>query len=160
MEKERVTLTGWHLLGIALAALVLAAICCVLGGLVGGVVGYGLGRSAAPSIEVPTVIPLPGVPMPPEIEITPPPGERPYLGIRYVARARGAEVQEVIPGSPAEKAGLRVGDVILAVDDKRVTAAQPLAEILASYRPGDRVTLTVEREGKQLEIRVTLGRRP
>ncbi|MCS7283224.1 MAG: PDZ domain-containing protein [Anaerolineae bacterium] len=159
MEKEQITLTGWHIVGIAIAALVLAAGCCVLGGLVGGVVGFGLGQSAAPSIEVPTIVPLPTIP-PPEIEVTPPAGERPYLGIRYIARARGAEVQEVIPGSPAEEAGLQVGDLITAVNGERVTAARPLAEILASYRPGDRVTLTVEREGKELKIPVTLGRRP
>ncbi len=160
MERERIALTGGHIVGIAIAALVLAAVCCVLGGIVGGAVGFGLGRSSVPAVETPSILPFPGLPTPPGIEVTPLPAARPYLGIRYIARPRGAEVQEVIPGSPAEEAGLKVGDLILAVDGRRVTGNRPLAQILASYRPGDRVTLTVERDGEELEIPVTLGRWP
>ncbi|RME32293.1 MAG: PDZ domain-containing protein [Thermoflexia bacterium] len=161
MERDRIVLTGWQIAAIAVGALVLAGICCVLGGVMGGLIGYGLGQAGtAEKSPTPEWLP-PTLPLPPELELTPPPeGERPYLGIRYISRPRGAEIQEVIPGSPAAEAGLQVGDIIRAVNGERVTAARPLAEILASYRPGDRVTLTVEREGKELSIRVTLGRRP
>lgn len=51
----------------------------------------------------------------------------------------------VMRGGPAEKAGLRAGDVITAVNDEEVTARRPLAEILADYSSGDTVTLFVRR---------------
>jgi len=162
MEEDQVRLTGWHLVAIALGLLVLAMSCCSLGLVVGGAAGYSLGRATArleatPELEIPVpVIPTPVSPP----EVTPVPGERPYLGIRYIQRPRGAEVQEVIPGSPAEAAGLRVGDLIRKVDGRAVSSGRPLADVLSAYRPGDRVVLTVEREGREIEIPVTLGRRP
>ncbi len=162
MEHERIELTGWQMAGIAIGLLVLVISCCSLGMLVGGVVGFGLGRTTA-RVEITPErpgIPWPGAPTPEApLQITPVPEERPYLGVRYVARPRGAEIVEVIPGSPAEEAGLRVGDLVREVDGRSVSSSHPLAELLSLYRPGDRVTLTVERDGEELEIRVTLGRR-
>ena len=161
MEEDQVRLTGWQMIAIAVGILVLGLVCCSVGLVVGGAAGYSLGRATArpeatPEWEIP--VPLPTPEFPPEV--MPVPGERPYLGIRYIQRARGAEVQEVIPGSPAEEAGLRVGDLIRKVDGRAVTSNRPLADVLSAYRPGDRVVLTVEREGREIEIRVTLGRRP
>ncbi len=162
MEESTVRLAGWQMIAIAVGILVLAIACCSLGLLVGGVAGFSIGRTTTLSEATPGwEIPLPGIPTPAfPPEMTPVPGERPYLGIRYIQRPRGAEVQEVMPGSPAEEAGLKVGDLIREVDGRPVSTARPLAELLSAYRPGDRVTLTVEREGRELEIRVTLGRRP
>ncbi len=162
MEESTVRLAGWQMIAIAVGILVLATACCSLGLLVGGVAGFSVGRTTTTSEATPgREIPPPGIPTPMfPPEVTPVPGERPYLGIRYVQRPRGAEVQEVLPGSPAEEAGLKVGDLIREVDGRPVSTARPLAELLSAYRPGDRVTLTVEREGREMEIRVTLGRRP
>ncbi len=159
MDNGQVTLTGWQMIGIAVGLLVLVIACCSLGLLVGGVAGFGLGRASVQPAPTPEwrIIPTPGVPTPEGLP-TPVPEERPYLGIRYIMRPRGAEIQEVIPDSPAERAGLKVGDLIREVDGQRVSASRPLTEILSSYRPGDRVTLTVERDGEKLEIQVTLGR--
>ncbi len=152
-------LTGWQLAVVAVAALFIAWVCCGIGLLVGGVAGYSLGRSSAQPAPAPTpewrIIPIPEVP-----EVTPLPSERPYLGIRFVMRARGAEIVEVVPGTPADEAGLRVGDIILEVDGQQVRPSRPLPEILLTYRPGDRVVLTVEREGEEIEIPMTLGRAP
>jgi membrane-associated protease RseP (regulator of RpoE activity) len=166
MEEDQVRLTGWQISAIAIVVavgiLVLGLVCCSLGLVVGGAAGFSLGRATArpeatPEWEIPVpVIPTPEFPP----EVTPVPGERPYLGIRYIQRPRGAEVQEVIPGSPAEEAGLRVGDLIRKVDGQAVNSSHPLADVLSAYRPGDRVVLTVEREGREIEIPVTLGRRP
>ncbi len=88
------------------------------------------------------------------------PWERPYLGIQARQLERGAEVLEVIPGQPAEEAGLRQGDIILAVDDEEVTQETPLVLLIAAHEPGDTVTLTIERDGRRLEIEVELGEWP
>lgn len=159
-----IRVSGWQPIVFVVAALVLALLCCGIGFLVGGAVGFDLGRAAAPSQPTPEwrIFPSPVVPTPegwPPM-LTPIPGERPYLGVRYIMRPRGAEIMEVIPGSPAEKAGLQVGDLVREVNGRRVSSAHPLAELLSSYRPGDRVTLTVERAGEELEIEVVLGRQP
>ncbi|MBC7225883.1 MAG: PDZ domain-containing protein [Thermoflexales bacterium] len=164
MDEERLRLTGWQMIGIAVGLSVLVIACCSLGLLIGGAAGFGLGRASVRPESTPEwqIVPLPSIPTPegtPPI-LTPVPEERPYLGVRYITRPRGAEIVEVIPGSPAEEAGLQVGDLIREVDGQRVNSTRPLVELLYLYRPGDRVTLTVERDGDELEIRVTLGRRP
>ncbi|MCS7038306.1 MAG: PDZ domain-containing protein [Anaerolineae bacterium] len=69
-------------------------------------------------------------------------------------------IVEVVPDSPAAQAGLRVGDRIVAVDGERLSLTADLAERIAGYRPGDTVTLTVLRDGREQEVEVTLGRHP
>jgi S1-C subfamily serine protease len=69
----------------------------------------------------------------------------------------GAQVVEVLPGSPAAEAGLEVDDVITAVDGEPVTADNPLADQVRAHQPGDEITLTVQRVDEELEITVTLG---
>lgn len=73
------------------------------------------------------------------------------------AFATGALVRELVQGGPAAKAGIQVGDVIVSFNGKPIFNA---AELTASVRylpAGSKVTATVERAGKQLEISVTLG---
>ena len=73
----------------------------------------------------------------------------------------GATIIEVVPGSPAEQAGLQEGDVVLAVDSQRIGPAGNLARLIAQYEPGDRVTLTVRRGDEEArKIRVKLGENP
>jgi serine protease Do len=69
----------------------------------------------------------------------------------------GAEVKSVQPGTPAERAGLRMGDVIVALDGRPIRRASDLTVGLALHQPGDRVTLTVIRYGTRLEVEVELG---
>ncbi|MGI9309530.1 MAG: DegQ family serine endoprotease [Gammaproteobacteria bacterium] len=70
--------------------------------------------------------------------------------------AQGALVQEVVPGSAAENAGIEVGDVIIAVDDKKVNGASELRTSIGLRRSGEKVTLTVLRDGKEKTIRAEL----
>ena len=85
---------------------------------------------------------------------------RPYLGIEGRPLTEGHGVLQVDADSPAAVAGLERGDVITAVDGQAVDAEHPLANLLYDHAPGDSVTLTVERDGEELQLSVTLGERP
>jgi len=69
----------------------------------------------------------------------------------------GAEVQSVEPGSGADEAGLREGDVITKVDDKVISSSDALVAMVRSYRPGETIELTVVRDGETEQIEATLG---
>ena len=66
----------------------------------------------------------------------------------------GVLVSQVLAGSPAKQAGLRAGDVIVAVGDREITSARGLTDLLADYAPGDKldVAFVREREKKSLQI--------
>lgn len=69
---------------------------------------------------------------------------------------QGALVADISPGSPAEKAGLSRGDIILKVDEKEIRNVTELQKIIRSYRPGDRVTVEVWRDKKRMTFEVIL----
>lgn len=71
----------------------------------------------------------------------------------------GALVGSVLDNEPAQKAGIRDGDVILAVDDKKIEDSAALLRAIADKQPGTKAVLTVWRDGKTSEINVTLGER-
>ena len=73
-----------------------------------------------------------------------------------IDRDNGVYVAEVVEGSAAEEAGIRSGDVILSVDGITTLRSSELLEQLGRHRPGDEVTLTVEREGKERDFDVVL----
>jgi S1-C subfamily serine protease len=111
-----------------------------------------------------------------------------YLGVTTLAlwpqladhldlgRSRGALVQEVEDGSPADDAGVeagdeeitfqgqpgivRGGDLILAVDGKRLTRTRDLTDAVGAYSAGDEVTLTLVRDGRTRSVKVELASRP
>ncbi len=100
----------------------------------------------------------------------------PFLGIRYIlitkelkekynlpvdygALIYGGEKDAVIPGSPAEKAGLKEGDIILEVDGKKITPQNSLAKMIMEKNPGDQVILKILRNKKILKKKVTLAER-
>jgi len=70
----------------------------------------------------------------------------------------GVIVSQVIAGSAAVQAGLRTGDVITKVNDQVIDAEHPLKSLMLRFRPGDRVRLTVYRDGTAQAVEVTLGR--
>ena len=69
----------------------------------------------------------------------------------------GAEVVVVTPDSPASKAGLKIGDVVVAVDGEPIKDGTDLTTTLARHQPGERVSLTIYRKGERQEVNATLG---
>jgi len=86
--------------------------------------------------------------------------ERPYLGVTTAAAAAGVEVQEVTPSGPAQRAGLRSGDVVRSVDGSPISEPDDITGALDGRQPGDSVTVEVERDGKRQQFDITLGTRP
>lgn len=75
-------------------------------------------------------------------------------------KPEGALVARVLPGSPAGDAGLERGDVVVQIDGQPVKDARDLTRKVGDLQPGDRVGLTVRRQGDQKDIRIRLGERP
>ncbi len=75
-------------------------------------------------------------------------------------KAQGVVVAQVEQGSPAAKAGLREGDVILEVNGKPVESYVAFRNQIAMMKPGDEIQLAVSREGKNTQLTLTLGERP
>lgn len=74
-----------------------------------------------------------------------------------VDQTSGILVAGVTEGGPAHTAGIRMGDVITAVDGTTITSFEDLSSYLGSKQPGDSITLTVERSGQSSDVQVTLG---
>jgi putative serine protease PepD len=70
---------------------------------------------------------------------------------------RGAQVQDVVAGSPAAGAGIEVGDVIVAIGDQPVNGASALTAFVREFQAGQEVALTVVRDGKARQVDVTLA---
>ncbi len=146
MEEERRKQKTWGVVAVVLGLLVSFGV----GALMGGAAGYFIGRTTESRVRT-LVVARPEVPSP---EI---PEEPRVLG--YVGRA-GAVVTNVVEKSPAERAGLRVGDIIMEVDGESLAPDGDLAERVLGYEAGDRIELTVLRRGRERSIEVKLGRHP
>ncbi len=105
---------------------------------------------------------------------------RPYIGIHYEAiNAQTAKVSKlpvnqgawihsttsgsgpsVTPRSPAEAAGVKDGDIVTKINDQVIDTVHPLDAVLSQFSPGDKVTLTILRDGTETSVVVTLGVRP
>jgi S1-C subfamily serine protease len=83
------------------------------------------------------------------------------IGVHLTNDARSGRtvVEAVVAGSPAAKAGLRPGDLILKVGDETVGGHEETARAIVRRRPGDRVTLAIQRDGQGQAIEVTIGKR-
>ncbi|MGB1580639.1 MAG: DegQ family serine endoprotease [Nevskiales bacterium] len=74
-----------------------------------------------------------------------------------LSRPEGALVVRVVPGSPAEEAGLKVGDVILKFNDESVERSAGLPVLVGKAKPGEKASVTVLREGKEKKLKVKAG---
>ncbi|MFH8678584.1 trypsin-like peptidase domain-containing protein [Streptomyces lydicus] len=77
-------------------------------------------------------------------------------GARVSEHSKGGK-EPVTPGGPGAKAGIRAGDVITEVDGAAVHSGEELIVKIRSHRPGDTLLLTLQRDGKQRSVRLTLG---
>ena len=104
---------------------------------------------------------------------------RTFMGIRYlmlnraVARAYSLPVNQgayvmiknntgdpgVVPGGPAEAAGVQLGDIILEIDGQKLSIQKTLASIIAQYEPDQKVRLKILRQGTEINLDVALGER-
>jgi len=84
-----------------------------------------------------------------------------YLGSipDFTPVERGVLLSGVSPSSPAEKAGIRAGDIIVRLGTHDVADLQALTDALRAHRPGDAVDVVILREDRQVTVRVTLGDR-
>jgi S1-C subfamily serine protease len=72
----------------------------------------------------------------------------------------GAVVRKVTSGTGADKAGLKPNDVIVAIDGRPVTGPEDVGAEIRRFSPGTTVAVTIERNGSQQDVSVTLGTRP
>jgi len=70
---------------------------------------------------------------------------------------KGAVVSHVIPETPAEKAGLKKGDIITKVNEREITDSEQFRETIRSFKPGDEVVITILRDGKEVTVTTALG---
>jgi S1-C subfamily serine protease len=103
--------------------------------------------------------------------------ERATLGVYYVALSKenaylarnnfdhgalvyspsGQQGLAVLSGSPADQAGIKVGDIILSAGGEEINPDQNLAYLISKYKPGDAVSLKINRDGKEMEVKVVLN---
>jgi photosystem II stability/assembly factor-like uncharacterized protein len=88
----------------------------------------------------------------------PPQAGKAYLGVAGEDAEVGARVTRVVPKSPAEKAGIQAGDIILAVGDKLVLTYQQLLDAVQAHKPGDSVSFKVSRNKEQKEFSIALDK--
>jgi putative serine protease PepD len=89
--------------------------------------------------------------------------KHPWLGVQTAGdptSANGAQVQSVTPGGPADKAGLSQNDVIKAIDGQPIKDPTELSSAIDGKKPGDKITIQIERNGLTQDLNATLGVRP
>ncbi len=143
--------------GAILLAIGMLILGLLIGGLTGGVAGFFMGqnsRSALSQRFLQTVPPMMQQPQPGQP--TPQPGDR--RGFPPAATVLGsASVESVEKDSPAEKAGLKAGDIITAVGSTKLDASHSLGDLIAAQKPGTKVDLSVTRGTQTMTITVELG---
>jgi len=143
------------IIAVALLAIVLST---CLGAVAGGIVGYWAAQRTGRSIREEYlrtlqewrrehIVPEQPWPFPPE-------------RLPFKPQAGGALVTKVVEDSPADRAGIRAGDLITTVNGERIDEEDTLKSAIRVHRPGDRVEIVLGRENSQRTVTVRLGEHP
>ena len=90
---------------------------------------------------------------------------KPYIGVSVTdvseetqsyGLPQGASIKEILSGSPAEKAGLQINDIITSVNGEKITGSQDLVTVIGKCAPGDTLDLEVYRKGQSIQIILTV----
>ncbi len=84
----------------------------------------------------------------------------PYLGINVNSVSQGVYIQSVVANSPAQKAGLKTGDIITKVDGQVVDSESKISQIISTKKVGDKLNLTIQSEGKEKIVTTILQELP
>jgi S1-C subfamily serine protease len=94
-----------------------------------------------------------------------PPKPKGSIGIMISAKTGSVVIEDTVPGSPAEKAGLKAGDVIVKINDHKVKEkdatnddVNEMAKEIFKHEPGTKIKITVKRDNKEKQIEVTVGK--
>ncbi len=87
-------------------------------------------------------------------------GQDPWLGVGGDEKSEEAKISSVRPESPAEKYGLKAGDIVVAFDGRTIADFASLTQAVADCHPNESVKLRLKRGSEMLEVRVRLGKKP
>jgi len=77
-----------------------------------------------------------------------------------LGEARGTIIAGVLRGGPADRAGVKPGDILTAINEAQVSDPQAMLNLVAALAPGSSAKMRLQRQSQTLELAVTVGRRP
>ena len=87
------------------------------------------------------------------------PGQEPFIGVRGEPNVKEAKLLTIVGGSPADKAGLKVGDVVLKFSGVDITDFPSLTAQVREKQPGERIKMLIRRGEEQIELAVIIGKK-
>jgi serine protease Do len=95
-----------------------------------------------------------------DLMVPPPPENAGYLGVALDEAEGGARVMNVMINSAAQKAGIKVNDIVTLIGETPIIDSETMVNTIQHHRPGDDLPIKVKRDGQELELRATLDKRP
>lgn len=83
---------------------------------------------------------------------------RAMLGVTTEGHDKGAEIKSITKESAAEKAGLKKGDILIKIDDKKIETTDDVTEAIRAHKPGEKVNISYLRDGKEQKTSAELGK--
>lgn len=77
-----------------------------------------------------------------------------------LSHTEGSLIAGILPNSPAEKAGLKPGDILLAINNNKVSNSSTMLNLIANLQPNEKAILRIARNQREINIEVTIGKRP
>jgi serine protease Do len=87
------------------------------------------------------------------------PGDEPYIGVKGEQNVKEAKIASVVPDSPAARAQMKDGDVVVKIDEREILDFESLVRVIGEYQPNDRVDVVVKRGEETLTLQLRIGKR-